>query len=678
MVSNCIVCGSKEIVKKNTLSREGKNLDIFHCQNCLHVFQTPDNYVDIYTTGEFTKIARSEIQYTPEDSKIKQLDKKAFDRVKFYSDILENNFNNVLEIGSSIGSFVSNLKLMGKEAYGLEPDPGYANYSKTQYNFEQYCSVIEDFYPKKQFDAFCSFHVLEHTANPINFVEQIARLAKPKAKLLFELPSYEIHAYGDMKSTIWGPHFQYFTASSLYTLFSKKFKVIKVGYYGSSLFIYAEKSDTSTFNNKTFSQFKRQTKRVLFLSKYFPKYKVKNKVFVSQLLLQPFFQKEISKTFTKAKEFAAYGIKESQYVKSEKRASHKTKFSHLTYYRGWENTGDTVLSKCVRDVFNREHKLAWNLNKVTDPVNESLINSINNTKALVIGGGGLLLPDTNENSKSGWQWAASKEQIESIKVPILLYAIGYNYFKGQKPNDLFIENLNHIVEKADFVGLRNNGSIKKVQELINPNLKDKLVFQPCPTTIIRKLYNFIPNKESSKNIGVNIAYDRYERRFGGEMHSILDKIAIGLKKLSDAGYTIYNICHLNSDAKFELNLKRRSVNYKTVYLNYFLPKEVYRFYNNMELVMGMRGHAQMIPFGLNCRIVTLGTHDKMKWFLDDIDAADWYINIVDNIDQLDTSLVEKSLSILNDTLIYDRLIQQQEKLFSITQENQKLIFEKLK
>ncbi len=677
MMQKCVVCDSQDVVLKTHLSREDKEIELLHCQNCHHAFQPPENYVDIYSNGEFTQIARDNQQKTPSAEKIKQLDAKALKRVFFYKKYLQNDFDNVLEIGSSIGSFVSNLKLMGKQAEGLEPNYDYANFSKHQYNIEQHCNTIENFQPDHTYDAFCSFYVLEHTSNPQGFMEHISRLANPNAKLLFEMPSMEIHGYGDMKSTIWGPHFQYFKASSLYTLVSKHFKVIDISYYGSSLFVYAVKSGQSSYSKKEFKKYKNLAKRVEWAVKFLPKYRIKNKISISQLCLQPFLQREVLQSFQKAIKFGKYAIKERLYVNKERNKKGELPFSHLTYYRGWENTGDTVLSKCVRDVFNNHKSINWNLNKVTAPVSTTLIESINKTKALIIGGGGLFLPDTNQNAKSGWQWAADKAQVDAVKPPIILYAVGYNYFKGQSPSPFFIDNLNHIIRKASFVGLRNMGSIAKVKELIAPELSDKVVFQPCPTTIIRNIVDGIPNKVTSKNIGVNIAYDRYERRFGGQMHLILDKIASALKKLDEAGFNIINVCHLNSDAKFELNLDKNGVNYKTVFLNYLLPQEVYRFYNGIELMMGMRGHAQMIPFGLNCRILTLGTHDKMRWFLEDINASDWYVNLRENPEMLDQIIVEKSMSILNDKSIPTKLLSEQERLFSITQRNYEKIISQI-
>ena len=106
---------------------------------------------------------------------------------------------------------------------------------------------------------------------------------------------------------------------------------------------------------------------------------------------------------------------------------------------------------------------------------------------MILGGGGVLLPDTNKNNISGSQWAISNKQIDSIKVPIVIFAIGYNYFIGQKPDNFFIENLKYIIDKSTFFGMRNHGSIKKVSELVGNELSKKLSFQPsCFSHIAKK------------------------------------------------------------------------------------------------------------------------------------------------------------------------------------------------
>ncbi len=155
---------------------------------------------------------------------------------------------------------------------------------------------------------------------------------------------------------------------------------------------------------------------------------------------------------------------------------------------------------------------------------------------IIIGGGGLFIPDTNKNSNSGWQWAISDEMLEQISTQISLFAIGYNFFPNQKPDDLFIRGLNKIVDKSKFVGLRNYGSINSVKNLLmHKKLEDKIHFQPCTTTILRLIDKKIPKKRKSKNVAVNLAFDRTNLRFGENMYNSINSIALAVKELEEKG-----------------------------------------------------------------------------------------------------------------------------------------------
>ena len=52
----------------------------------------------------------------------------------------------------------------------------------------------------------------------------------------------------------------------------------------------------------------------------------------------------------------------------------------------------------------------------------------------------------------------------------------------------------------------------------------------------------------------------------------------------------------------------------------------------------MRGHAQLIPFGLRRSIISLVSHPKLYWFLQDIDAVDWAVDV--NQENVEDALVE--------------------------------------
>jgi SAM-dependent methyltransferase/polysaccharide pyruvyl transferase WcaK-like protein len=669
---SCPVCFSTEVKTTFVDSRDNFKIEIHQCLNCGHHYQPEANYQEIYTTGEFTQEARQG-SVTPDNSKIKELDRRALKRVHYYREFIDQ-MDHILEVGSSIGSFVHVLKLYGKEAWGLEPDPGYANYSADQYGFEQYQGLLEDFNPQQQFGGICCFHTLEHVRDPHEFLKGCSSILEASGKVLLELPSLELHMYGSMKNTIWKPHIHYFTRSSLYHLFSQYFEVEALGFYGSALYVFGIKSKQPTFKKSVFKSQKRKASQAKNLVKLFPEVPIKlANISAKQLLMQSLiFQKNRNELLKRFGQLGWFAIQNKRYLKQEQGKGSKTA-THFSYFSGWENAGDTVLSKTVRDNFNVIVPTKWTLKNVTHPVDQHTIDDINRKQYMVIGGGGLLLPDSNPNSISGWQWAIPDELLQSIEVPVLVYAIGYNFFIGQHPGDLFIHSLKKIVDKASFFSLRNYGSIKAVKSLVEESLWSKIRFQPCPTTVIRNVDKTAPLKQKTKNVGINIAYDRYHLRYGADMYQILDQIALALKEISSKGYRIFNLCHLENDAKFELTLDAHNIHYQTINLQYSLPQQTYETYCNMELTLGTRGHAQMIPFGLNSKILSLGSHNKLKYFLEDIQSLDWYVDLREEVSSLKDRITTRFFEIIDSTEVDERLIYQQSQLYKATTDNYEII-----
>ena len=78
-------------------------------------------------------------------------------------------------------------------------------------------------------------------------------------------------------------------------------------------------------------------------------------------------------------------------------------FVHIASYTT-RNAGDTLLPTVLRDLFNVNiGGIRWKAKHVYDHVGERELRQFNKAKALVIGGGGLFLGDTNRNNLSGWQ-----------------------------------------------------------------------------------------------------------------------------------------------------------------------------------------------------------------------------------------------------------------------------------
>ena len=102
----------------------------------------------------------------------------------------------------------------------------------------------------------------------------------------------------------------------------------------------------------------------------------------------------------------------------------------------------------------------------------------------------------------------------------------------------------------------------------------------------------------------------------------------------------YYVAHMKDDFQFISYLDNEKISYAIVDLTNALPFKIIDFYKKVDIILGMRGHAQMIPFGMNCGIITLGSHDKMKWILEDIDQTNLYIELQNETDTISQRIVD--------------------------------------
>lgn len=349
----------------------------------------------------------------------------------------------------------------------------------------------------------------------------------------------------------------------------------------------------------------------------------------------------------------------------------KWNISHVTNF-SVGNAGDTVLSTVIRDMFNQFlGTIDWNIKKVTAKVDRRYIDSLNKSDAVIIGGHGLFIPDTNANNISNWEFACSELQYGEIKKPVIVFAVGYNYFNGQERSKLFESNVRRLVEISVFFGLRNQGSVREIQSFLNDDLKEKVVYQPCPTMIARYLYPELPQKKKTGKIAFNIALDRSNLRMADKTDVILTQIAMAMCQLSKKGYEIYFVTHMNTEIPFLRYLYRHHFTFHFNDVSTWDARKLMTFYNDMDVVIGMRGHGIWIPFGVNSQIISLGNQKKTKWFLEDIDALDWYIDITDEPEKLSEKIMEKFTEIheVHGEETDRRLYEAQGRLWEITCRN---------
>lgn len=296
------------------------------------------------------------------------------------------------------------------------------------------------------------------------------------------------------------------------------------------------------------------------------------------------------------------------------------------------NAGDALLTTVLRDLFSQQiGGLSWSKLHAHDVVGPAELSRFNASAGVVVGGGGLFLKDSNPNRVSGWQWPISVDSLHRLKAPLVLFAVGYNRFRNQQDFDpFFAQNLVELVRTAKFVGLRNHGSIRGVKSYLPEELHDKISYQPCMTTLISRIYpeRFNRPVQRKQLIAVNCAFDRSHLRFGDREQEILGDLARALKVLSTDSEIRY-FSHSKGDENFLPYLDKAGVPYSLVRLYHKRGEDIITAYREPSLVIGMRGHAQMIPFGCGTPILSLITHDKMRWFLDDIRHGEWGIELAE-------------------------------------------------
>jgi polysaccharide pyruvyl transferase WcaK-like protein len=316
------------------------------------------------------------------------------------------------------------------------------------------------------------------------------------------------------------------------------------------------------------------------------------------------------------------------------------------------NAGDTLLFPVVRKAFDTMlGSCDWELRQAWEPFTQEDALRINSEfDGIVIGGGGLLLRDQagSDVSNSGWQWNSAVPAVQAITVPVIVFAIGYNRFRGQEDfAPVFTDHMRILSEKTVFFGLRNTGSINALKDYLLPEQKSKLSRQFCPTTLLWQLYPECRalaqshDKKLSRILAFNAAFDRAHLRFGDKADEILMNVAHALLVAQERGWSIIMTAHKTMDRQFEVYLDRVGVNYKTADLTDAAPDEIMTFYAQIDFAIGMRGHAQMIPFGLRRPIMSIISHDKMRFLLEDIDRTKWGVEVdsPDFVERVELALI---------------------------------------
>ncbi|GAA1933606.1 hypothetical protein GCM10009689_11500 [Brevibacterium antiquum] len=266
-------------------------------------------------------------------------------------------------------------------------------------------------------------------------------------------------------------------------------------------------------------------------------------------------------------------------------------------------------------------------------VDTALVERINaRADAVVIGGGGLFLQDTNPNRLSGWQWNISAEALAAIEVPLIIYALGDNRFPGQPQFDeLMRSHVSQVLDQSVFFGLRNTGSIETMSRFLGAG-GDRIRFQPCPTTIAGLLYEPLIGRRpdpSQKVLAIQMLVHPRQQAAGYDAEVIHQATIEAARLLVAKEWTILSVPFHPDDAEVSRKLVAEVPEVKEIRLygsdvGFFTGFDLF---SRIPYVLGGRGHAQMIPFGVGSIPISLDLHAKLGYFAHDIGHPEFVVPV---------------------------------------------------
>ena len=261
---------------------------------------------------------------------------------------------------------------------------------------------------------------------------------------------------------------------------------------------------------------------------------------------------------------------------------------------------------------------------------------------LLIGGGGLFLHKPESPSRSSWQLDITELELDILTIPVVVYGIGYNQFEftDRLMPDLANRVLRHLQTKAALFSVRNRGTREEfIRRGLDPN---KITVIPDPAMFVGPKPCPIPGLDPNKlNIGINLAADRLAWRYPAPAFETAKAWVMALGNalkaiLAHHPGQIYYLSHMLKTDAFYTRILGQILGDKLIVLEDVLPQlfpptlklapcfvDIYR---QMSLVIGMRGHANIIPFGVATPVIAMSSHPKNRFFLEEIGTPEQLID----------------------------------------------------
>ena len=188
----CNLCGGRAIEILATRDRNNRSLQTVICHDCGLVWTDPRPSAD--DTREFySEKYRRQYKATlqPKMKHVYRDVNRAITRFNRIRSLLVPGMK-ILDVGAGGGFFPYVVKQNGFAVTGLEPNTGYAEYAREEFQLDIKTGFIQDVdFEKNSFDIITLNHVLEHLEDPYSALCHLRIWLRPGGYLNVEVPNIE-------------------------------------------------------------------------------------------------------------------------------------------------------------------------------------------------------------------------------------------------------------------------------------------------------------------------------------------------------------------------------------------------------------------------------------------------------------------------------------------------------
>jgi len=188
--SQCNLCGSTEYDVLSQVGKGNETLNTVICKKCGLVWSHPFP-IDPFNYYQKHYRIRYKGTFTPKKKHIFRAAHAAVGRFNLLKHLLKPRWR-VLEVGSGGGEFLYLLNKLGYDAFGIEPNEGYAEYARSEYQLDIQTGFLQNTqFEENSFEMVTLWHVFEHMDNPTEILKKIHSFLVTGGLLVIEVPNVE-------------------------------------------------------------------------------------------------------------------------------------------------------------------------------------------------------------------------------------------------------------------------------------------------------------------------------------------------------------------------------------------------------------------------------------------------------------------------------------------------------